>query len=127
MNAPSTLPALGTFAHVMLVCEDMAATRDFYISIFGMSATFDSPDWIVLDLAPNISLTLHPRQSDAHLDVCPGSTFLAFRVADTDAFVARAAQSGARIATPAHDEPFGRLAILLDPNGYSWQISTPNA
>jgi predicted enzyme related to lactoylglutathione lyase len=57
--------------------------------------------------------------------VKPGSLQLAFYVDDIDKFVTDARTAGVTILQDPHDESFGRLAVIADPDGYAVQVATP--
>ena len=112
------------FSMAMLVCEDVARSRDFYRDVFGLRVTIDSPEWVDLDLGGGARLGLHP--TGEHLSVDPGSCQLGFTVEDVDAFVRDAQAKGATVYMEPFDEDFGRLALLGDPDGYTVQVYTPS-
>ena len=62
----------------------------------------------------------HPRTE--LLVVRPGSLQLGFAVDNVDAFAADCAGFGVPIFQDPYDEPFGRVAVIGDPDGYPIQI-----
>jgi uncharacterized glyoxalase superfamily protein PhnB len=46
-------------------------------------------------------------------------------VPDVDAAVARARSVGATVERPAHDAPYGRIAVIVDPYGHRWMLQVP--
>lgn len=50
---------------------------------------------------------------------------LVLEVPDVDARTARAIAAGATLQRPAKDEPYGRVAVIIDPFGHRWLIMTP--
>ena len=67
-------------------------------------------------------LSLH-RKSDV-LAVRPGSLQLGFTVENVDEFVAECVARGVPVFQDPYDEPFGRIAIIGDPDGYPLQVAT---
>ncbi len=55
----------------------------------------------------------------------PGSLQLAFSVDNVDKFASDCAALGVPIFQDPYDEPFGRIAVISDPDGYPIQVSTP--
>jgi uncharacterized glyoxalase superfamily protein PhnB len=47
------------------------------------------------------------------------------QIADVDRTVERARQSGAQIEREPVDEPYGRVAVLIDPFGHRWMLNQP--
>jgi lactoylglutathione lyase len=116
---------MAKFVMAMLVSADLPRSRDFYRDVFGLTVGNDSPEWIDLELGNGVTLGLHPPSD--YLQLMPGSLSLGFEVPDVDAFIDDAVAKGVKIAMPASDESFGRLAVVVDPDGYSVQVYTPNA
>ena len=108
----------------MLISDDLQRSRDFYRDVLGLKVRNDSPGWIDFDLGGKVVLGLHPPTED--IQVTPGSLQLGFEVADVDAYIEDARAKGARIVLEPKDESFGRLALILDPDGYTIQVFTPN-
>lgn len=58
----------------------------------------------------------------------PGhSHSLMLHVADVDETVGEAARGGAEVARPPADYPYGRNAVIIDPFGHRWMISSATA
>jgi len=107
----------------MLICADIARSRDFYRDVLGLSLKRDAvPEWVNFDLGGGALLGLHPKTE--LLAVRPGSLQLGFSVDDVDRFVAECAKKGAPIFQYPSDESFGRFAMIGDPDGYAIQITT---
>lgn len=110
----------------MIVCADLQRSKHFYKNVLGLKLRTDAvPHWVDFDLGDGTSLGLHP--SGAGLAVKPGSLQLGFYVEDVDRFVTDATTSGASLLQEPHDESFGRLAVIADPDGYPVQIVTPKS
>jgi lactoylglutathione lyase len=115
--------AMATFSIAMLVCADLSASRTFYRDVFGLKLIGDhAPHWVEFELASGVTLGLHQR-SDV-LAVRPGSLQLGFTVPNVDKFVADCAALGVPIFQDPYDEPFGRMAVISDPDGYPIQVGT---
>ncbi len=50
-----------------------------------------------------------------------------FQVASTDASCARAGELGGKVCVPAFDTPYGRIAVIEDPQGAMFSIVQPPA
>jgi lactoylglutathione lyase len=114
---------MAKFSIVMLVCSDLTRSRDFYREVLGLPVLQDLPKRPVrFALSGGAILSLH-RKSDV-LAVRPGSLQLGFTVEDVDRFVADCIARGVPIFQDPYDEPFGRIAIVGDPDGYPVQVGT---
>jgi predicted enzyme related to lactoylglutathione lyase len=118
---------MATFALTMLVSNDLARSRDFYRDVLGLTLGTDAaPYWVDFQLGGGALLGIHPADG-ARLTVNPGSLSNGFAVDDVDAFIAGIKARGVPVVQEPKDESFGRLAIVLDPDGYAVQIYTPVA
>ena len=54
----------------------------------------------------------------------PGSLQLGFTVENVDTFVADARAMGVPVFQDPYDDPFGRIAVIADPDGYPIQVGT---
>jgi catechol 2,3-dioxygenase-like lactoylglutathione lyase family enzyme len=116
--------AVAKFAMAMIVSSDLERSKAFYRTILELKLGTDAaPHWVDFDLGGGRRLGLHP--SSESLTVKPGSLQLAFYVDDIDKFVTDARTAGVTILQDPHDESFGRLAVIADPDGYAVQVATP--
>ncbi len=111
----------------MLVCANLERSRDFYRDVLGLKLKSDRvPDWVDFELGSGATLGLHPKTEI--IVVRPGSLQLGFAVENVDEFVAECTGKGVPIFQDPYDEPFGRFAVIGDPDGYPIQIvSSPRA
>jgi predicted enzyme related to lactoylglutathione lyase len=120
----SKRPPVATFALAMLVCADLARSKQFYLNILQLKLGTDAaPHWVDFDLGDGRMLGLHPA-SDS-LAVKPGSLQLGFYVDDVDKFVTDARTANVSVLQDPHEESFGRIAVIADPDGYPVQVTTP--
>lgn len=114
---------MATFAMAMLVSANLPRSRDFYRDVLGLKVRNDSPGWIDFQLGGSAALGLHPPTDD--VAVSPGSLQLGFEVDDVDSFIEDARAKGVSVVMEPFDESFGRLSLILDPDGYTVQVYTP--
>ncbi len=115
---------MATFALVMIVCSDLERSKRFYRTILDLKLGTDAaPHWVDFDLGDGKMLGLHP--ANENLVVKPGSVQLGFYADDVDKFVTDARTAGIEILQEPHDESFGRLAVIADPDRYPVQVATP--
>ena len=109
---------------LMALCRDLAASRDFYRNVMGLKVSNDQvPNWVDFELGEGKRLGLHPE--GAGRKATPGTLQLGFTVPNVDKFITDARSMGARILQEPFDAPFGRIAVLSDPDGYAVQVFTP--
>ncbi len=118
----------GSFAWHELLSRDPEASRDFLAALFGYSwepmpgapmeyqiAKLDGEDVLGVMAVPEHM----PAEVPSHWNTY-------FAVADADETVARAVAAGGDVRAPAFDSPFGRMAVLADPQGASFSIVAMN-
>ena len=116
--------AISEFSMLMALCRDLAKSRDFYRNVMGLKVANDQvPNWVDFELGGGKRLGLHPEGEGRK--VTPGTLQLGFLVPDVDKFITDARVMGALILQDPFDAPFGRIAVLSDPDGYAVQVFTP--
>ena len=99
--------------------RDFDGSKAFYQAVFGYSFGDMSGDgfrYVTLDIDGATVGGLGELGADQTAEV--GSHWSPyFAVADTDAAVATAVRLGGDLVSPAHDSPFGRIAVVRDDQG----------
>jgi len=115
---------MATFALTMLISNDLVRSRDFYRDELGLKLGVDAvPHWVDFDLGNGTLLGIHP--ADEKMEVTPSSIFNGFAVDDVDTFIAGVKSRGIPVVQEPHDDTFGRIALILDPDGYVVQVYKP--
>jgi len=115
---------MANFSIVLLVCSDLARSRAFYKDVIGLRLKADHlPGWVEFELGDGATLGLH-AQSEL-LAVRPGSLQLGFSVENVDRFVSDCIAMRVPVFQDPYDEPFGRVAVIGDPDGYPIQVASP--
>jgi predicted enzyme related to lactoylglutathione lyase len=115
----------GSFTWNELLSRDPQASRDFFGKVFGYDweamAGFESMDYNLAQLGgqPAYGLMIVPPNIPAEV---PSHWNNYFAVANTDDTVARGVASGATVMAPPMDSPFGRMAVLDDPQGAAFSV-----
>jgi predicted enzyme related to lactoylglutathione lyase len=113
-----------SFAMAILVCSNLARSREFYRDVLMLKIATDSfPDWVDFDLGEGKRLGLHPISPS--LAVRPGSMQLGFHVENVDAFTTDARTAGVKVLQEPYEQAFGRCAVIADPDGYVIQVFSP--
>ena len=113
--------------------QDLAASRDFYQALLGLTVTFDSNWYVQLTDPDHSPLELGIIQQDhelipAEFHAAPQGCYLTFVVDDVEAVYARAQALGLTVTQPPTDEFYGQRRLLLtDPDGLLVDISSPIA
>jgi uncharacterized protein len=104
--------------------KDYDKAVPFYRDVFGW-------DVHTMGDSPEFRYTTHGLDDDAKAGVMDASGFLGEQpsrwqfyvtVADTDATVAQAEAKGATVVQPAENTPYGRIALLNDPEGVQFAV-----
>jgi catechol 2,3-dioxygenase-like lactoylglutathione lyase family enzyme len=116
---------------VTLFTEDLAATKQFYIDVFGLPVIFEDADSAVFRFGGMLINLL--KKSAAHELIEPaavaaqeaGSRFqFTIDVDDVDAMCAELARRGVTLLNGPIDRPWGiRTASFVDPGGHIWEIA----
>jgi predicted enzyme related to lactoylglutathione lyase len=110
---------------IALQVRDLAASRQFYIEIFGFEAAPQSPPGAVVFKTAPISLAL--REPVRALPTTgPLGVGMALWIAcsDADALHDLIVERGGVILSPTADSPFGRFFVAADPDGYAITFHT---
>lgn len=117
----------GTVCWTELVTRDVEAAKSFYSTTFPMTAEAAGPDpaytMLHVDGQPVAGLMAMPA---AYPDRVPAHWSVYFAVDDADAAVAKAEELGAKVRRPAEDAPWGRFAVLADPQGAVFAVIKVN-
>jgi catechol 2,3-dioxygenase-like lactoylglutathione lyase family enzyme len=111
-------------AYPVIVTDGITACRDFYVRHFGFEVVFESSWFIYLAAPGNPALGVAFMSSD-HPSQPPGpekfnglGLFFTLQVADAAAEFEKVRTSGAPIAYPLRDEPWGQRRFgMFDPSG----------
>jgi len=114
-----------------LCATDVAATREFYLKVFGFRVVFDSGWYVQLEAPdgsnPQIGIVErdHPTVP-VEFREDPAGVILSIEVDDVDAVHRRATATGCAITLSLRDEDFGqRHFMTTDPSGTLVDVITP--
>ncbi len=101
--------------------RDLDGARRFYSALFGdewedVDTGEGGPPYATFSVDGRAVGGAYVMSEDVPADV-PASWMVDFAVADTDATVAKAQEMGGGVNMAAVDSPYGRFAILRDPQG----------
>ena len=105
---------------VFFYVEDMDRAVSFYSGLLGLPVLEEGDTWSAFDCG-GVRLGLHLS------DVVPkgaSTAIVSFRVADAQAAAKQLREAGARVGE-VHEEPFGLLVQLEDPDGHGLRLVQP--
>ena len=116
---------------ITLFVEDLAATRQFYLDVFGLPVVYEDDDSAVFRFGSTLINLLGISQAPSLIEpaaVAPreaGSRFqFTIDVDDVDAMCAELIGRGVTLLNGPLDRPWGiRTASFRDPAGHIWEIA----
>ncbi len=111
---------VGTLGLVMIVVKDMDRSVAFYRDVLGLKLLFKQSNWSQFD-AGRIILGLHPEGEQVKVGPTTGFS-VGIYVEDIVRATSELKRRGGKLAIEPRDEPFGRWALLKDPDGYNIQV-----
>ncbi len=121
----------GAISAITLFADDLAATKAFYVDVFGLPAYYEDADSVVFNFGNTLINVL--RATEAHELITPavvGGPDAGARVQftigvdDVDATAAELVRRGAELLNGPMDRPWGiRTAAFRDPAGHVWEIA----
>lgn len=118
-------------AAITLFVEDLAATRQFYVDVFGLPVHFEDEDSAVFAFGDTLLNLLRIEQASELIEPAAaapreaGARFqCTLEVDDVDAMCERLAERGVDLLNGPMDRPWGpRTASFVDPGGHIWEIA----
>jgi lactoylglutathione lyase len=131
MAGPDATTWVRGISTVTLFVDDLAATKQFYLDVFGLPVIFEDPDSAVFRFGPMLINLLKTTAAPDLIEparVAPseaGSRFqFTIDVDDVDAMCAELARRGVTLLNGPMDRPWGvRTASFVDPGGHIWEIA----
>jgi predicted enzyme related to lactoylglutathione lyase len=101
----------------------------FYTDVFGWEphTMSDTPEFRYTTLGRDEHARAGIMDAAGFLGDQPSRWQCYVQVEDTDDTVGKAVASGAELLMPVDDTPYGRLALMEDPNGVLFAVMGPNA
>jgi catechol 2,3-dioxygenase-like lactoylglutathione lyase family enzyme len=117
----------GRIGSVILLVDDLERSAQFYKDTIGLKLKVKTTDWIEF-FEKGTTLALHPRRrrkdvdDDADRDGHP-NVLVGFMVADLDQVIKDLRAKDVRFFKEPTTEPFGKHAIILDPDDHLISIA----
>jgi catechol 2,3-dioxygenase-like lactoylglutathione lyase family enzyme len=116
---------------VTLFVEDLAATKRFYLDVFGLPIHYEDENSVVFKVGETVINLLSASEAPELIEpaaVAPpeaGSRMqFTIAVGDVDAMCAELSRRGVQLLNGPIDRPWGiRTASFRDPAGHIWEIA----
>ena len=116
---------------ITLFVEDLGATRQFYLDVFGLPIHFENADSAVFKFGETVINLLRVENADELISpavvtspVAGSRMVFTIGVDDVDAMCEVLAARGVELLNGPMDRPWGiRTASFVDPAGYIWEIA----
>ena len=123
----------GSISAITLFVDDLAATRSFYLEVFGLPVLFEDEDSAVFRFDNTMINLLKSSKAVSLIDPATvaspdtGSRLqLTLDVENVDATCAELAARGVELLNGPMDREWGiRTASFRDPGGHIWEIAEP--
>ena len=121
----------GGISAITLFAEDLAATKAFYVEVFGLPVFYEDPNSAVFKFGDTLINLLDVGEAPELIEPArvatqdAGSRFqFTLAVDDVDAMCAELARRGVTLINGPIDRPWGiRTACFADPAGHIWEIA----
>ena len=121
----------GPISALTLFVEELDATKQFYLEVFGLPLLFEDGDSAVFNFGNTLVNLLRATAATELIEpVAVGDPAAGPRaqftidVDDVDAMCAELAARGVRLINGPMDRPWGvRTACFADPGGHVWEIA----
>jgi catechol 2,3-dioxygenase-like lactoylglutathione lyase family enzyme len=116
---------------ITLFVEDLAATKQFYLDVFGLPIHFENDDSAVFKFGQTLINLLAVTEAPgliapATVASPEAGSRMQFTIAvdDVDAMCAELSKRGVQLLNGPMDRPWGiRTASFRDPGGHIWEIA----
>ena len=121
----------GPISAITLFAEDLAATKQFYIDVFGLPVFYEDPNSAVFKFGDTLINLLDVGEAPELIEPArvatqdAGSRFqFTLAVDDVDAMCTELERRGVTLINGPIDRPWGiRTACFADPAGHIWEIA----
>jgi lactoylglutathione lyase len=108
----------GKVGAVILLVSDIGTSTRFYRDVLNLPIKSQSKDWTEFFNRETV-LALHPARKARNQSTSPqGNVLVGFMVSDLEAEVQQLQKKNVKFFKRLKDEPFGKHAIIEDPDGH---------
>ncbi len=116
---------IGRLNTIVVVVKDMSRSVAFYRDVLGLKLEYQTPGWTQFD-ADTVHVGLHPEGKYVKASPTTGCS-MGFHVDDIRQAFDELRAKGAKVTMEPHEEDFGWLGIIADPDGYPIQFAQEKA
>ena len=121
----------GRISAITLFAEDLAATKQFYVDVFGLPVHYEDDVSAVFDFGNTLINLLQTTEAPGLIEPAEvadpddgARAQFTLEVDDVDATCAELAKRGVTLLNGPMDRPWGiRTASFRDPGGHIWEIA----
>lgn len=121
----------GRISAITLFAEDLAATKQFYVDVFGLPVHYEDDVSAVFNFGNTLINLLQSTEAHELIEPAPvadpdagARVQFTLEVDDVDATCAELAKRGVTLLNGPMDRPWGiRTASFRDPAGHIWEIA----
>jgi catechol 2,3-dioxygenase-like lactoylglutathione lyase family enzyme len=121
----------GRISAITLFAEDLAATKQFYVDVFGLPVHYEDDVSAVFDFGNTLINLLQTTEAPGLIEPAKvadpeagARAQFTLEVDDVDATCAELAKRGVTLLNGPMDRPWGiRTASFRDPGGHIWEIA----
>jgi len=107
----------GKIGAVILLVSDMETSTRFYRDVLNLPIKTQSKDWTEFFNRETV-LAIHPAHKTHQQSSAQGKVLVGFMVSDLEAEVEQLQKKNVRFFKRLKEEPFGKHAIIEDPDGH---------
>ena len=107
----------GKIGAVILLVSDMETSTRFYRDVLNLPIKTQSKDWTEFFNRETV-LAIHPAHKTQQQSSAQGKVLVGFMVSDLEAEVEQLQKKNVRFFKRLKEEPFGKHAIIEDPDGH---------
>jgi catechol 2,3-dioxygenase-like lactoylglutathione lyase family enzyme len=130
-SPPNSQAWPGPITAITLFVEDLAASKQFYLDVFGLPVVYEDDNSTVFRFGATLINLLKVAEAKELIGPAPvggpdaGSRMqFTLEVDDVDAMCAELATRGVKLLNGPIDRPWGiRTACFMDPGGHIWEIA----
>ena len=107
---------------VILLVSDMEQSIKFYRDTLNLPIKTQSDDWTEFFSSGTV-IALHPVKRKANVHIDSSGTLVGFMVSDFDITINKLRERNLKFFKEPKEEPFGKHAIIEDPDGHLISIA----
>jgi len=108
--------------NIVVFVTDLAAARKFYVDLLGLPLAQESVTMLELTPPGGTALGVALALTDDARKLVGRHTGITFSISGIEAFCRALAADGARFVEPLDVSPWGKMAVVADPDGNQFAL-----